>query len=81
MLNNFSSEPPWNYSRFEDWYAVFKRAAVETNAQLSIDPNGGSLLDFMDQSPLRRAFLEKVEPKSLARSFAMQFDLSTFGHK
>jgi len=75
------SEHPWNYSSFEDWYAVFKRAAGQANPQLSVDADGGCMLDFMDHTPLKRAFRDKVEPKSLARDFAKQYDFSTFGKR
>lgn len=75
--DNVSTLPPWNYMCFEDWYAVFKKAAARANPQLAQDPEGGSLLDFMDHTPLRRAYNDMVEPASLARSFAEQFDVSS----
>lgn len=77
-MHDFEAEPAWNYSSFEDWYVVFKRAAGQANSQLSVDADGGSMLDFMDHTPLKRAFRDKVEPKSLARDFAKQYDFSTF---
>lgn len=79
VLNDSKAEPPWNYRSFEEWYAVFKRAAAEVNHQLAQDADGSSMLDFMDHAPLRKAFRDKVEPKSLGRSFARQYDFSTFG--
>ena len=80
-MHDFQSEPAWNYSCFEDWYAVFKRAAGQANSQLSVDADGGSMLDFMDHTPLKRAFRDKVEPKSLGIDFAKQYDFSSFGKR
>ncbi len=73
---HFSSK--WRYHKFEDWYAVFKKTAGETNQQLKQSSDGVSMLDFMDQEPLHRAFRDKVEPESLAKSFANQYNFSTF---
>jgi hypothetical protein len=70
-----------NYETFDEWYAVFKRVAGEVNPQLKVDENNNSLLDFMEHEPLRRAFRDALEPKSLARDFARQFDISTFGRR
>jgi len=81
VRQDFESEPAWNYRSFEDWYEVFKRAAGQANSQLSVDADGGSMLDFMDHTPLKRAFRDKVEPKSLARDFAAQYDFPTFGRR
>ncbi len=78
VLNDSAPEPRWNYTSFEEWYAVCKRAAAEVNEQLAQDADGSSMLDFMDHAPLRNAFKDKVEPKSLGRSFARQYDFSTF---
>ena len=80
-MQDFESAPACNYSSFEDWYVVFKRAAGQANSQLSVDADGGSMLDFMDHTPLKRAFRDKVEPNSLAREFAKQYDFSTFGKR
>lgn len=80
-MRDFQSESPWNYSSFEDWYVVFKHSAGEANPQLSVGWDGGSMLDFMDHTPLKRAFRDKVEPKFLGKEFAMQYDVSTFGKR
>jgi hypothetical protein len=66
-----SEEVDWEY-----WYAVYREEAGKVNSELSIKSNGLSLIDFMDDEPLRRAYRDKVEPRSLARIFAKQFDIS-----
>jgi hypothetical protein len=70
-----------DYRTFEEWYAVFKRTAGETNPQLRVDDNSRSLLDFMEHEPLKRAFQDGIEPEALARDFAEEFDISTFGRR
>jgi hypothetical protein len=67
------------YETFEEWYDAFKRAAGEANPQLQVDENNKSLLDFMEHEPLKRAYRDKIEPGSLARDFAKDFDIWTFG--
>lgn len=54
---------PWNYDSFDTWYAVFKPAAGEANPQLAQDAVGESILDFLDDTPLRKAYQDMVEPK------------------
>jgi hypothetical protein len=65
------------YKTFDAWYDVFKQGAAEGNPKLSQSADGGSLLDFMDHSNLRRAFNDMVEPRSLGRAFGAQFDLNS----
>ncbi len=64
------------YKTFETWYAAFKQGAAEENPQLEISGDGRSLLDFMDHTPLREAFSDLIEPRSLGRSFAAQYDFN-----
>ena len=70
-----------HYDTFEEWYDVYKKAAAEVNPQLEIDQNNRSYLDFMEHEPLQRAFRDGVEPKSLARAFAKEFDVFSFGKR
>jgi hypothetical protein len=70
-----------HYDTFEEWYDVYKKAAGEVNPQLEVDQNNESYLDFMEHEPLQRAFRDGVEPKSLARAFARQFDVFSFGQR
>lgn len=74
-----TDEPPCIYSTFGEWYEVFKTAAGKMNPQLAQSSDGASLIDFMDDTDLRRAYAEKSDPRSLARQFAKEFDFSTFG--
>ena len=64
---------------FEEWYLVFKQAAGRANSQLLVDPNDGSLVDFVDHEPLKRAFRDERDPEALGREFGERFDLATFG--
>lgn len=67
------------YSSWEDWLHAFKVAAGKENSQLEPSEDGRSLIDFMEHEPLKRAYKDGVDPKSLARDFAAQFDITTFG--
>jgi hypothetical protein len=67
------------YSTWEDWFQAFKVAAGKENPQLEPNEDGNSLIDFMEHEPLKRAYKDGVDPKSLARDFAAQFDITTFG--
>lgn len=67
------------YLSWEDWFQVFKVVAGKINLQLKPNKDGISFIDFMEQEPLKRAYRDGVDPKSLARDFAAQFDITTFG--
>lgn len=67
------------YSSWEDWFQAFKEAAGQENSQLEINEDGNSFIDFMEHEPLKRAYRDGVDPKSLAKDFAAQFDITTFG--
>jgi hypothetical protein len=64
---------------FDTWLQKFKAAAAEANPQLKPDQFGGSLIDFMDNAPLHRAYKDNVDPNYLGREFGRTFDPSTFG--
>ena len=66
------------YSSFEEWYIVFKKSAAKANNELSLNHDGSSLIDFMDKTPLKRAFRDGINPASLGIEFASQFDFSSF---
>ncbi len=76
-IDEFMSES--EYSTWEDWFQAFKVAAGKENPQLEPSEDGNSLIDFMEHEPLKRAYKDGVDPKSLARDFAAQFDITTFG--
>lgn len=83
-LTNQTQEPKTESSNtyfkyYGEWLICFKRAAAQFNSQLELDEDGSSLIDFMDQSPLRRAHSEGVDPSFLAKSFAEQFEINKFG--
>ena len=63
------------YKTFEAWFTVFKKGAAETNSKLKIDDKDGSLVDFMDHAPLKLAYRDMIEPRSLGRSFGEQWTM------
>lgn len=65
---------PW-----EEWYQAYKEEAGRVNSSLEVGDDGLSLVDIMDDEPLRRAHKDGVDPVSLARRFADQFDILNFG--
>lgn len=67
------------HSTREEWYRVFKIEAGKENPQLEANEEGNSLIDFMEHEPLKRAFRDGGDPKSLAKDFAAQFDIASFG--
>jgi hypothetical protein len=67
------------YATWEGWYRVFKVEAAKQNPQLTVDEEGISLIDLMEDEPLKRAFHDGVDPKALSKEFAEQFDITSFG--
>lgn len=67
------------YATWEEWFQVFKVEAGKLNPQLKVDEEGNSLIDLMEDEPLKRAFLDGADPKALAKEFAGQFDITSFG--
>jgi len=66
----------YKYNSWEEWYHIFKISASHFNIQLTIDDSGFSFLDFMEHEPLKRAYQDGVDPELLAKSFAVQFDIT-----
>lgn len=69
------------YTSWDEWFLEFKRSAARANTQLELNKDGQSFIDFMDQSPVKRAFKDSVDPTELGKQFAQQFDISTFGKR
>lgn len=65
---------PFDEDEWEKWYTRYKEGAAEINAGLAPNEDGVSLLDLMEDEPLKRAFRDGVEPRQLGRQFAEQFD-------
>jgi len=78
-INQMMASP--EFSTWEDWYKAYKVEAGKENSQLKPSDDGGSLLDFMMHEPLERAFKNGVDPRPLARKFAAEFDIGSFGQK
>jgi hypothetical protein len=66
---------------WDDWYAEYKDEAGKYHEALTVDEKDLSLIDFMDDEPINRAFTNGVEPRQLGRSFAKQFDPFKMGIK
>lgn len=73
------SDAEWNYSTFDEWSDDFKRACAKHNPSLEVNEDGASLVDFMEDEPLRRAYRDRVSPHVLGKQFAQQFNVGTFG--
>jgi hypothetical protein len=69
----------WCYASFEEWFNAYKAACASGNPQLGLSENGQSLIDFMDDEPLQRAYRDRVSPLELGKSFARHFNIKTFG--
>jgi len=67
-----------SFKTFEDWYKVFVIYSGIFNETLKPDENGGSLVDFIDHGPLRKAFRDRVSPRQVAEAFATTFDVEKF---
>lgn len=61
------------YTVWEEWYEAYKSAAGEVRDTLP------PLIDFMEDTPLRMAFKDGVDPRPLGREFAKNFDITKFG--
>ncbi|WP_347140959.1 hypothetical protein [Paracoccus sp. SSK6] len=66
---------------WEEWISQYKDEAGKHNPGLATNEKGFSLIDMMDDEPLRRAFRDGIEPKGLGRKFALQFDPLKMGMK
>jgi hypothetical protein len=67
------------YPAFDSWFTTYKAECARINSALAPNENGTSLIDFMQDEPLRRAHRDGIDPKDLAAKFAPSFDITTFG--
>ena len=70
-----------NWESYENWYHAFKVAVSEEKHGLQMDSNGKSLVDFMVDEPLRRAFRDGIDPVSLGKDFANSFNINKMGFR
>lgn len=64
------------YQNFEDWYVDYKEGFYEVKPALRPEREGdSSIIDFLDNSPLERAFSDGIEPRNLGRRNGEKFDL------
>jgi hypothetical protein len=61
---------------FKEWMIKFKSRCGELNPSLRVNGDGSSIIDFLDNSPLKRAYIDGVDPFDLATSFASNFDIN-----
>ena len=64
---------------WDEWYDRYKSAAGKQNPVLAPDEKGFSLIDIMDDEPIKRAFRDGVNPEKLGKMFAEQFDITKMG--
>lgn len=63
---------------WEQWYEMFKKESAKINPQLAIDKEGLSLVDMMDDEPLKNVYDDQQNPLIIAKEFAESFDVSNF---
>ncbi len=68
----------FKYTNFEDWMQIYKDSAASVNNALK-PSDGLYLIDLMEEEPLRRAFDDKVDPKTLGVHFGENFDIMSMG--
>ncbi|MEH6690849.1 MAG: hypothetical protein V7774_06655 [Pseudorhizobium pelagicum] len=66
-----------NTVTWEDWYQLYKAEAVAANPTLQHE-NGLSILDFLEDEPLRRAHRDGLDPKQLGREHADVYSTPEF---
>lgn len=66
------------FNSWQEWIDIFKLRCSEINIQLELDENNGSFVDYMDQTPLRQAYNEGIDPVEIADDFAPSFNLQDF---
>ncbi|MEH0739956.1 hypothetical protein H4F05_00420 [Vibrio cholerae] len=65
---------------WDEWYTAFVTNACSVEGSgLVQDENGLSLIDMMDDEPLRRAHRDGICPVRHGIAFAQQFDINKFG--
>lgn len=66
------------YRSFDTWYAAYKRGAAQIDASF-LNADGSSIIDFMENALLLRAYNNGIDPIALGRKFASGFDIESFG--
>lgn len=77
-------DTPWNpskYSCYEDWFKDFKDECRRINPRMQPEGSETSILDWMSQDGLRRAFDDRIDPTLLAQDFMKDFDPDEFAQK
>lgn len=64
---------------WDEWFSKYKQSAGVINPGLEVDKDGRSLIDFMDDEPIRRAYNDGVDPIKLGAEFGEGFDVLSFG--
>ncbi len=64
------------YNTFEEWDRDYREAAALANDSLKPldETNGKSLIDFLEEEPVRKAYADKLDPKALGKKFGETFD-------
>lgn len=80
-MTNISPELDELSLSWDEWYDMFKTESAKINPQLAIDDKGLSIVDMMDDEPLKNAYRDQQNPLTIAREFAENFDISSFGNQ
>lgn len=62
------------YQTYEEWQAVYKKAAVEANPELQIAGTPMSLLDLLSDAPSKSAYEHHLHPEILGRKIGENFN-------
>lgn len=72
--------PEFPYATYEAWLDVYRRSASEATEALKIQTSDKgrewSLIDLMDDAPLRSAFAHHLDPMPLGTHFGKTFDIT-----
>jgi len=61
---------------WDAWFEAYKLEAGRVNPVLRANDEGFSIIDVMEEEPLREAFHDREDPVRLGRSFGQSFDIS-----
>lgn len=69
----------FRFPTWDAWYSEYRRVCAEVRPCFAPSEKGLGLFDFIDIEPLKMAFYDRVDPVPLARKFAQDFDINSFG--
>ena len=77
-MSNLSDDLNQLSLSWEEWYEYFKAESAKLNPQLAVNEDGLSVVDLMDDEPLRNAHRDGQNPLVIAKEFAESFNILDF---